>query len=61
MEDLEEAAKRRQMFAVEAIASFDAHALDGHEPTTSYDSPASAGTAYLLDVAARHARKRRII
>jgi hypothetical protein len=31
----EEAAKRRARFAAEAIASFDAHASDGHLPTTS--------------------------
>jgi hypothetical protein len=51
--NLEEAAKPRARFVAEAIASFDAHASDGHEPTTSCDSLASAGAAHLLDVTAR--------
>jgi hypothetical protein len=59
MEDPEEAAKRRARLAEEAIASFDAHTLDGQEPTSSYHSPASSGAAYLSDVTARHARERR--
>ena len=41
--DPEETTKRRARLAAEAIASFDAHASDGHEPTTSSDSPISAG------------------
>jgi hypothetical protein len=58
-EDPEEAAKRRARLATEAIASFDAHASDGHEPTTSYDSQVSAGATYLSDVAARPVREHR--
>ena len=58
-EDPEEAAKRRARLAEEAIASFDAHTLDGQEPTSSYHSPAFASAAYLSDVAARPARERR--
>jgi hypothetical protein len=60
-EDHEETAKRRARLATEAIASFDAHASDGHEPTTSYDSTISAGAIYLSDVAARPAHERHII
>jgi hypothetical protein len=59
MEDPEEAAKRRARLVEEAIASFNAHTLNGQEPTSSYHSPASAGAAYLSDVAARPARERR--
>ena len=59
--DSEEAARRRARLATEAIASFDAHASDGQELTTSYDLPASAGATYLSDVAARPARERRVI
>lgn len=61
MEDPDDTAKRRARFAAEAIVSFDAHASDGPEPTTSCDSPVSAGAAYLSDVAARPARERRSI
>ena len=58
-EDPEEVARRQGKFAAEAIASFDAHASDSQMPTTSYDSPASAGATYLSDVVARPACKRR--
>ena len=58
-EDPEEAAKRRARLAEEAIASFDVHAWDGQKPTSSYHSPASAGAAYLFNIAARPARERR--
>ena len=58
-EDPVEAANRRARLVVEAIASFDAHALDGQDPTSSYDSPAFASATYLSDVAARFARERR--
>ena len=51
-EDPEEAARQRARLAVEAIASFDGHASDGQELTSSYDSPASAGATCLSDVAA---------
>ncbi len=53
--DPEEVAKRRARLAEEAIASFDAHILDGQEPTSFYHSPASASATYLSDVAARPA------
>ena len=46
-EDLEETARPQARFAVEAIVYFDAQASDGQEPTSSYDSPAYAGEAYL--------------
>ena len=59
MEDPEEVARRQAKLAVEAIASFDVHALDGQELTSSYDLPVSTGTTYFSDVAARHARERR--
>lgn len=39
--------------AVEAIVSFNVQASNGQKPTTSYDSPTSAGTIYLSDVATR--------
>ena len=58
-EDLNEVTKRRARLAVETIASFDAYTSDDRGPTTSYDSPQSAGAAYLYDVAARPARERR--
>ena len=60
-EDPEKAGKQRARLAAEAIASFDAYASNGPEPTTSYDSPVSAGAAYLSGVAARSARERRNI
>ena len=58
-EDPEEAARWRVGLVVEAIASFDAHASDGQEPTSSYDSRASAGTTYLSNVAAQPICKHR--
>ena len=61
MEDPDDMAKQGARLAAEAIASFDAHASDGHEPRTSCDSPVSAGAAYLSDVAARPAHERRNI
>ena len=60
-EDPEEITKQRATLAEEAIASFDAHTLDGHEPTSSYHSPASADESILSDVAARSTRERRDI
>ena len=57
-EDPEEAARRRTRLVAETIAFFDAHALDGQEPISSYNSPASASTTYLSDVAARPTRER---
>ena len=55
--DLEEAARWRARFAAEAIASFDIYASNGPEPTSSYDSPASAGAAYRSDIAAQPSRE----
>ena len=52
-EDPKEAAKRRAKLTVEAIACYDAHASDGQEPTSSFDSLTSASAAYLSDVATR--------
>ena len=43
------------------IASFDAHASDGQEPNTSYDSPTSAGATYLSNVPAWPTRECRSI
>jgi hypothetical protein len=60
-EDHEEAGRWRTRLAAEAITFCDAHASDGHEPTTSYDSSVSVGTSYLSDVAARSVRERRDI
>ena len=57
-EDPEEAARWRARLATEAIASFDAHASDGQEPTSSYDSPTSASTAYFSNVTTRLVCKR---
>lgn len=47
--------------AAEAIAFFEAHTSDDMGLTISYDSPKSAGTAYLFDVAAISAREHRDI
>ena len=58
-EDYEETAKRQARLAKEAIESFDAHTLDGQEPTSFYHSPASVSAASLSDVAARHAHESR--
>jgi hypothetical protein len=55
-EDHEETKRRRARLAEEAIASFDAHASNNHEPITSYDLPASSGATC---VAARFVRERR--
>ena len=44
-EDPEEVAKRRARLAAEIIASFDAHTSNDRAPTTSYDSPESAGSS----------------
>ena len=57
--DPKEMARRRAKLATEAIASFDAHALDSQMPTTSYDSPTSVGATYLYDVVVRLVRKHR--
>ena len=48
IDDLEEA-----RLAVEAIASFDAHASDGQEPTSSSDLLSYVGATYLSNVVAR--------
>lgn len=58
-DDHEELARQQARLAAEAIAFFDAHALDGQEPTTFNDSSTFAGVFYLLDVAARRAHERR--
>ena len=60
-EDPKEAARRRTRLVVEAIMSFDAHSLDSQKPTTSYDSLASAGQAYLLNVVVWPTREHRSI
>ena len=57
-EDLEKAARRQVRLAAEAITYFDAHVSGGQESTTFYNSPASAGTTYLSDVATRLACER---
>jgi hypothetical protein len=58
-EDFEVVRRRRAKLAAEVIATFDVYASDGHDPTTSHDSPASTRTTYLFNVYARHARERR--
>ena len=60
-EDPKEMAIQRAKYAPETITYFDARTSNDKKPTTSSYSPASAGAAYLLDVAARPAHKRQNI
>jgi hypothetical protein len=61
IEDFEDAAKGRARLVAEAIASFNAHAMNGQGPITSYKSPTYAGTTYLSDIIARPTRERQAI
>ena len=58
-EDYEEMAGRRRKFIAEAIACLDAHAVDGQDPTSSYNSLTSANKIYHSNVATRTTRERR--
>lgn len=55
--DLEEGAKLWARLALKAMASFDAHASDDRDPTTSYYSPKFAGASYLFNTVARFSLK----
>jgi hypothetical protein len=51
-ENLERVGGRQTRLVEEVIASFNAHASNGHEPTTTYDSPTSAGATFIFNVTA---------
>lgn len=57
MKDHADMIRQRARLATKAIATFNAHASDGQEYTSSYNLSVPIGTTYFSDVVARHARE----